>query len=100
MSSEEFCAQFHYLRSQVLNAGIGRSLFCLWLFGISLGIINTFELVLLKRLMGSGLLLGLCKLTGTLAAIPVWWFTPNMMKSIGMFNVQLIGLAGSATRLG
>jgi hypothetical protein len=100
MTTEEFCAQLHYLRSHVLNAGIGRSLFCLWLFGISLGIINTFELVLLKRLTGSGLLLGLCKLTGTVAAIPVWWFTPNMMKAIGMFNVQLIGLMGSALRLG
>merc|ERR1719446_787059 len=99
MTMAEFSSQLSHFKNNVLNAHIARALFCLFLFGMSLGLINTFEFVLLKRLMGSGLLLGLCKLMGTLCSLPVWWFIPSMMDAVGVFNVQIIGLAFASFRL-
>lgn len=99
MTNEEFFAQMHHLKNDSFNIGIARALFCVWVFGSTLGVIQTFEFVLLKRLMGSGILLGLCKLVGTVSALPVWWYTPAAMDRIGVFSVQLVGLACAATRL-
>lgn len=100
MEITKICAHWNHLATTVLNAKTARALFCVWLFGVSLGLINTFELVLLKSLKGNGMLLGICKLTGTLAGIPVWWFLPTMMKSVGVLNLQLIGLGFATIRLG
>jgi len=99
MTNEEFFAQMQRLKNDKLNGGTARALFCVWLFGSTLGLVQTFEFVLLERLMGSGILLGLCKLVGTLSALPVWWFTPVAMDTVGMFTVQLVGLACAAARL-
>jgi hypothetical protein len=99
MTKDEFLAQSQRLKNETLNVEVARALFCVWLFGSTLGLISTFEFVLLERLMGSGILLGLCKLVGTLSALPVWWYIPNAMDAIGVFSVQLIGLIFAAARL-
>lgn len=77
-----------------------RALFILYIVGCSLGLISTFEFVLLKDMMGSGALLGLCKAAGTLASVPVWWWVINLMDCIGFKNVQLIGCLAAGMRCG
>mmetsp|Transcript_53800 Transcript_53800/g.172477 ORF Transcript_53800/g.172477 Transcript_53800/m.172477 type:complete len:432 (+) Transcript_53800:70-1365(+) len=98
MNNREFCIQLRLLRDTFLGA-FTRPLLVLCLLGGALGLVVTFEFVLLDKMMGSSVLLGVCKLTGTIAAIPVWWFMPPVMDRIGLRNVQLITLGASAVRL-
>lgn len=99
MSLAEFCAQLQYLQRQFSNLDIARALTILCLIGAEIGVITTFEFVLLDQMMGSGLLLGMCKLVGTIGAIPVWWYASPLMDRIGFKNVQIIALVGAAMRL-
>lgn len=99
MSNAEFGAQLHRLRTEVLNCEVIRALMTLTLIGGCLGIVSTFEFVLLDGMMGSGILLGLCKFVGTLAAVPVWWFVQPVMDHIGLKNLQLGALACAGLRL-
>lgn len=99
MSVSEFCTQVQELKHDLFMAGTVRVLAVVFLIGGSIGLVTTFELVLIDSMMGSGLLLGLCKFIGTVFAVPVWWFLPNIMDVIGIKNIQLICLACAATRL-
>lgn len=76
-----------------------RALLLLGIAGAGLGIISSFELVLLHQMHAPGYLLGLCKATGTIASIPVWWFTTPALDRLGIHNVQLLCLAFMTLRL-
>mmetsp|Transcript_124980 Transcript_124980/g.233774 ORF Transcript_124980/g.233774 Transcript_124980/m.233774 type:complete len:434 (+) Transcript_124980:179-1480(+) len=84
---------------EVLDREACRALLLLGIAGAGLGIISSFELVLLHQMHAPGYLLGLCKATGTLASIPVWWFTTPALDRMGIHNVQLLCLACMALRL-
>lgn len=99
MSRDEFCAQLQRLRSEVLTWDLIRSLGILMAIGACLGTISTFEFVLLDRLMGNGTIMGLCKLVGTVSAIPTWWYLVPVMDRIGLKNLQLINLFCAGLRL-
>eukprot|EP00418_Pyrodinium_bahamense_P001142 CAMPEP_0179021928 /NCGR_PEP_ID=MMETSP0796-20121207/6144_1 /TAXON_ID=73915 /ORGANISM="Pyrodinium bahamense, Strain pbaha01" /LENGTH=448 /DNA_ID=CAMNT_0020717777 /DNA_START=111 /DNA_END=1457 /DNA_ORIENTATION=+ len=93
MSAAEFRQNLVQLGTTFGSWATLRAMFILYLIGCGIGLIVTFELVLLKDMMGSGSLLGLCKAVGSMAAIPVWWYVIQLMDLIGFKNVQLIGVA-------
>jgi len=99
MSTTEFCSQVERLAREVVGWGTARAIFMVAVGGAASGLITTFELVLLKSMMGSGWLLGLAKLTGTIAALPVWWSIAPVMDRIGLRNVQLISMFFMSVRL-
>jgi len=99
MSTAEFCSQAERLLRELMGWDAARAMAMVALGGAASGIITTFELVLLKKMMGSGGLLGLCKLTGTVCALPVWWTLSPVMDRIGIKNVQLICTLFIAVRL-
>jgi len=99
MTTAEFCVQLRLLGRNLRRWGIIRALFVLYLLGAAIGVIGMFEFVLLKKMLGSGLLLGSCKLLGSLLAIPCWWYVAPLMDKLGFKNIQLIALAACVMRL-
>lgn len=96
----EFLAQVRLLCSTVCaQEGVARAFLLLCAIGGLLGLVATFEFVLLDDMMGSSLLLGLCKLTGTICSIPAWWFVAPLMDRIGLNNVLILGLCAAGLRI-
>jgi len=99
MTTAEFCCQVECLAREVIGWGTARAMVMVALGGAASGIITTYELVFLKQMMGSGAILGVCKMTGSICALPVWWTIAPIMDRIGIRNVQLICTFFIAVRL-
>lgn len=98
MALVEFASHLQRLY-ELMDRDVARALVLLGIIGAGLGIISSFELVLLHQMHAPGYLLGLCKAMGTLGSIPVWWFTTPLLDRLGIHNVQLLCLACMVLRL-
>lgn len=98
MSITEYRAQFLCL-NQMIDFGSIRALALLCFAGAGIGVISGFELVLLKELGASGLLLGIAKGMGTIISIPIWWVTTPLLDRFGIHNCQLLCLSCIVVRL-
>mmetsp|Transcript_85245 Transcript_85245/g.275109 ORF Transcript_85245/g.275109 Transcript_85245/m.275109 type:complete len:437 (+) Transcript_85245:129-1439(+) len=99
MSTEEFLVQAKLLITRTSCPGALRALFMLILMGFGGGVVGAYELVLLKRMMGSGVMMGFVKAFGSMSALPVWYWMGPMMDRMGLRNVQLMGLFFMSFRL-
>ena len=64
----------------------------LFLLGICLGIIGTYEFIMLTELNAAVDFMGFCRLVGVLLELPVWYYSISLMDRIGIQNCQTMCL--------
>jgi len=99
LSTSQFARQVVHLSHRACSFNMIRALTVVGIVGGTIGIVATYEFVLLDDMLGSGVLLGVAKLTGSVMAIPVWFLIIPVMDRIGFKNLQLIALSGAGLRL-
>jgi len=83
----------------VLNWTVLRVIIVLALCGAALGVIGAYEFILLKELGAPTMLMGLCRFSGCILEMVCFWYCAPLMDRIGLLNVQLLALTGTAIRL-
>lgn len=71
----------------------------LFLLGICLGIIGTYEFIMLTELNAAVDFMGFCRLVGVLLELPVWYYSISLMDRIGIQNCQTMCLFFCSLRL-
>ena len=72
-----------------------RITFVLFVLGMCLGIIGTFEFIMLSKTFDAPpSLMGMCRMLGVVGEIPMWWWAIDLMdhRFIGIRGTQAMSL--------
>eukprot|EP00397_Hematodinium_sp_SG-2012_P038662 GEMP01042093.1.p1 GENE.GEMP01042093.1~~GEMP01042093.1.p1 ORF type:complete len:377 (+),score=67.70 GEMP01042093.1:279-1409(+) len=71
----------------------------LFLCGMALGIVGSYEFIMLSQLNMPVHLMGMCRLTGVILEMPFWFFCGTLMDTFGIRTVQTVAVLGNSIRL-
>lgn len=74
-------------------------LLCLFACGALLGVVGSFEFILLKKLNAHVYWMGACRLIGVILELPFWWYSGNLLDHFAVLQILTFCLLGNAIRL-
>lgn len=85
--------------ASMIDHDIAILLINLFICGMVLGIVGSFEFIMLAKIDAPVYLMGMCRLAGVVLEMPFWYFCGYLMDRFGIEVVQIVSVVGNGLRL-